>query len=145
MVRLSYYSSPLLPRMKFVLIMILCAAVMAVTVKVRCTKELKRVIPTAAAFGGAILGLLSLLPICWCIGSGTGILMALLSLQLCVVFFFHHPHDLICVFDVNRLGDRYSGIWRTGNGSTRRPALNEYFMSSRSRSKAIRGKGYGRC
>ncbi|KAI9457540.1 SecY subunit domain-containing protein [Boletus coccyginus] len=40
-------------------------------------KELKRVIPTAAAFGGAILGLLSVTAdLMGAIGSGTGILMA---------------------------------------------------------------------
>ncbi|TRM64982.1 SecY subunit domain-containing protein [Schizophyllum amplum] len=40
-------------------------------------KELKRVIPTAAAFGGAILGLLSVAAdMMGAIGSGTGILMA---------------------------------------------------------------------
>ncbi|KAG1857333.1 SecY subunit domain-containing protein [Suillus subalutaceus] len=40
-------------------------------------KELKRVIPTAAAFGGAILGLLSVAAdLMGAIGSGTGILMA---------------------------------------------------------------------
>ncbi|KAH6905719.1 protein transporter [Coprinopsis sp. MPI-PUGE-AT-0042] len=40
-------------------------------------KELKRVIPTAAAFGGAILGLLSVAAdLSGAIGSGTGILMA---------------------------------------------------------------------
>lgn len=40
-------------------------------------KELKRVIPTAAAFGGAILGLLSVMAdMMGALGSGTGILMA---------------------------------------------------------------------
>ncbi|KAG8904846.1 translocon subunit, partial [Tulasnella sp. 408] len=40
-------------------------------------KELKRVIPTAAAFGGAILGLLSVVAdLMGALGSGTGILMA---------------------------------------------------------------------
>ncbi|KAG8852524.1 translocon subunit [Tulasnella sp. 330] len=40
-------------------------------------KELKRVIPTAAAFGGAILGLLSVIAdLMGALGSGTGILMA---------------------------------------------------------------------
>lgn len=40
-------------------------------------KELKRVIPTAAAFGGATLGLLSVAAdLMGAIGSGTGILMA---------------------------------------------------------------------
>jgi len=40
-------------------------------------KELKRIIPTAAAFGGAVLGLLSVAAdLSGAIGSGTGILMA---------------------------------------------------------------------
>jgi len=40
-------------------------------------KELKRVIPTAAAFGGATLGLLSVVAdLMGALGSGTGILMA---------------------------------------------------------------------
>jgi len=40
-------------------------------------KELKRVIPTAAAFGGAVLGLLSVVAdLLGAIGSGAGILMA---------------------------------------------------------------------
>lgn len=40
-------------------------------------KELKRVIPTAAAFGGAVLGLLSVVAdMMGALGSGTGILMA---------------------------------------------------------------------
>jgi protein transport protein SEC61 subunit alpha len=39
-------------------------------------KELKCVIPTAAALGGAVLGLLSVVADLMCaIGSGTGILM----------------------------------------------------------------------
>ena len=56
-------------------------------------KELKRVIPTAAAFGGAVLGLLSVAAdLSGAIGSGTGILMAVTiiysckSYCLCVVF-----------------------------------------------------------
>lgn len=58
-------------------------------------KELKRVIPTAAAFGGAVLGLLSVAAdLMGAIGSGTGILMAVtiiysctsLFLSLCLVF-----------------------------------------------------------
>lgn len=40
-------------------------------------KELKRVVPTAAALGGAVLGLLSVAAdLMGAIGSGTGILMA---------------------------------------------------------------------
>jgi len=40
-------------------------------------KELKRIVPTAAALGGAILGLLSVVAdLMGAIGSGTGILMA---------------------------------------------------------------------
>jgi len=47
-------------------------------------KELKRVIPTAAAFGGAILGLLSVVAdLMGAIGSGTGILMAVTIIYSC--------------------------------------------------------------
>jgi preprotein translocase subunit SecY len=47
-------------------------------------KELKRVIPTAAAFGGAILGLLSVAAdLMGAIGSGTGILMAVTIIYSC--------------------------------------------------------------
>jgi protein transport protein SEC61 subunit alpha len=51
-------------------------------------KELKRVIPTAAAFGGAILGLLSVVAdLLGAIGSGTGILMAVTIIYSCVLLF----------------------------------------------------------
>jgi protein transport protein SEC61 subunit alpha len=51
-------------------------------------KELKRVIPTAAAFGGAILGLLSVAAdLMGAIGSGTGILMAVTIIYSCTSFF----------------------------------------------------------
>lgn len=47
-------------------------------------KELKRVIPTAAAFGGAILGLLSVMAdMMGALGSGTGILMAVTIIYGC--------------------------------------------------------------
>lgn len=52
-------------------------------------KELKRVIPTAAAFGGAILGLLSVAAdLMGAIGSGTGILMAVTIIYSCTCFVF---------------------------------------------------------
>jgi protein transport protein SEC61 subunit alpha len=58
-------------------------------------KELKRVIPTAAAFGGAILGLLSVAAdLLGAIGSGTGILMAVTIIYSCALsFFFTIRHD----------------------------------------------------
>ena len=47
-------------------------------------KELKRVVPTAAALGGAILGLLSVVAdLMGAIGSGTGILMAVTIIYGC--------------------------------------------------------------
>jgi preprotein translocase subunit SecY len=47
-------------------------------------KELKRVIPTAATFGGAILGLLSVAAdLLGAIGSGTGILLAVTTIYSC--------------------------------------------------------------
>ena len=51
-------------------------------------KELKRVVPTAAALGGAILGLLSVVAdLMGAIGSGTGILMAVTIIYSCKLFF----------------------------------------------------------
>ena len=48
-------------------------------------KELKRVVPTAAALGGAILGLLSVAAdLMGAIGSGTGILMAVTIIYSCM-------------------------------------------------------------
>jgi SecY len=47
-------------------------------------KELKRVIPTAAALGGAILGALSVVAdLIGAFGSGTGILMAVTTIYSC--------------------------------------------------------------
>jgi protein transport protein SEC61 subunit alpha len=55
-------------------------------------KELKRVIPTAAAFGGAILGLLSVAAdLSGAIGSGTGILMAVTIIYSCECSFRVSP------------------------------------------------------
>lgn len=52
-------------------------------------KELKRVIPTAAAFGGAILGLLSVAAdLMGALAGGTGILMAVTIIYSCK---FHLP------------------------------------------------------
>ena len=49
-------------------------------------KELKRVIPTAAAFGGAILGLLSVAAdLMGALAGGTGILMA-----VTIIYSFKH-------------------------------------------------------
>ena len=64
-------------------------------------KELKRVVPTAAALGGAILGLLSVAAdLMGAIGSGTGILMAVtiiysckFDLIVCEVVFLNHIID----------------------------------------------------
>ncbi len=59
-------------------------------------KELKRVIPTAAAFGGAILGLLSVAAdLMGAIGSGTGILMAVTIIYSCTSPFPLHPRTAI--------------------------------------------------
>ena len=57
-------------------------------------KELKRVIPTAAALGGAVLGLLSVAAdLMGAIGSGTGILMAVTIIYSCAYY-----HLDICAF-----------------------------------------------
>ena len=81
-------------------------------------KELKRVIPTAAAFGGAILGLLSVAAdLSGAIGSGTGILMAVTIIYSCTLSFIFVPFAVIhsCLMNViscNRLGDWYARSWR---------------------------------
>ena len=52
-------------------------------------KELERVIPILAAFGGAILGLLSVAAdLSDAIGSGTGILMAVIIIYGCKYYHF---------------------------------------------------------
>ena len=57
-------------------------------------KELKRVVPTAAALGGAILGLLSVAAdLMGAIGSGTGILMAVTIIYSCM-----YSHSLSSVY-----------------------------------------------
>ena len=57
-------------------------------------KELKRVVPTAAALGGAILGLLSVAAdLMGAIGSGTGILMAVTIIYSCMYF---HLLNSVC-------------------------------------------------
>ena len=59
-------------------------------------KELKCMIPTAAAFGGAILGLLSVAAdLSGAIGSGTGILMAVTIIYSCKLFFIFRP---VCAY-----------------------------------------------
>ena len=56
-------------------------------------KELKRVVPTAAALGGAILGLLSVVAdLMGAIGSGTGILMAVTIIYGCECLDFFSSH-----------------------------------------------------
>ena len=58
-------------------------------------KELKRVVPTAAALGGAILGLLSVVAdLMGAIGSGTGILMAVTIIYGCKSFLISCALDL---------------------------------------------------
>jgi hypothetical protein len=67
-------------------------------------KELKRVIPTAAAFGGAILGLLSVAAdLMGAIGSGTGILMAVTIIYSCTCFIFFRGASLTCVLKIGKL------------------------------------------
>ena len=69
-------------------------------------KELKRVIPTAAAFGGAILGLLSVAAdMMGAIGSGTGILMAVTIIYSCECYL---PCPLVVASFATRLYPRLS-------------------------------------
>jgi hypothetical protein len=77
-------------------------------------KELKRVIPTAAAFGGAILGLLSVAAdLSGAIGSGTGILMAVTIIYSCTLSFIFFPFTLIhsWLIPCDRLGNWYARSW----------------------------------
>ncbi len=70
-------------------------------------KELKRVIPTAAAFGGAILGLLSVAAdLMGAIGSGTGILMAVTIIYSCKSPSLLGPN--VVLTRIGRLGDWYA-------------------------------------
>ena len=74
-------------------------------------KELKRVIPTAAALGGAVLGLLSVAAdLMGAIGSGTGILMAVTIIYSCA---YSHLLSSLCVLMVPRLFCRL-GNWTAG-------------------------------
>jgi len=79
-------------------------------------KELKRVIPTAAAFGGAILGLLSVAAdLMGAIGSGTGILMAVTIIYSCTRFVFSCDLPLLtCVVKTGKLvsGSLADPRWR---------------------------------
>ena len=74
-------------------------------------KELKRVIPTAAAFGGAILGLLSVAAdLSGAIGSGTGILMAVTIIYSCKSFLYpYRLIDHLILFVDWEIGMRESG------------------------------------
>ena len=91
-------------------------------------KELKRVIPTAAAFGGAILGLLSVAAdLSGAIGSGTGILMAVTIIYSCMLSFIFR---LVCgylmnVMLCNRLGDWYARSRWAWNDSFSRFAVKK--------------------
>ena len=72
-------------------------------------KELKRVIPTAAALGGAVLGLLSVAAdLMGAIGSGTGILMALTIIYSCAYYYLTIFYNCSCL--VLRLGNRTAGM-----------------------------------
>ena len=74
-------------------------------------KELKRVVPTAAALGGAILGLLSVAAdLMGAIGSGTGILMAVTIIYSCkprLHYTMGTADDLLHC----RLGDWNERVW----------------------------------
>lgn len=73
-------------------------------------KELKRVVPTAAALGGAILGLLSVVAdLMGAIGSGTGILMAVTIIYSC-----EYSSRVYVPRGFSRLGYRL-GNWYEGN------------------------------
>jgi len=81
-------------------------------------KELKRVIPTAAAFGGAVLGLLSVAAdLSGAIGSGTGILMAVTIIYGCKSIPASRPFSTLTIFKDWEIGmQESSGIEGTPLG-----------------------------
>ena len=87
-------------------------------------KELKRVVPTAAALGGAILGLLSVVAdLMGAIGSGTGILMAVTIIYSCKCFPFFTSVLRVFSSIALRLGNRHEGNWQPRDGCYERTAL----------------------
>lgn len=73
-------------------------------------KELKRVVPTAAALGGAILGLLSVVAdLMGAIGSGTGILMAVTIIYSCKSFLFERSPRFLMHHSDWEIGMRETG------------------------------------
>jgi preprotein translocase subunit SecY len=75
-------------------------------------KELKHIIPTAAAFGSAILGLLSVAAdLSGAIRSGTGILMAVTIIYSCKSVYPERRIDYRILFSVlHRLGNRHARV-----------------------------------
>jgi len=85
-------------------------------------KELKRVILTAAAFGGAILGLLSIAAdLSGAIRSGTGILITVTIIYGCKFYPFCINHLLMSSF---RLGNRHARVWWPRDGCLWRPYVD---------------------
>ena len=73
-------------------------------------KELKRVVPTAAALGGAILGLLSVVAdLMGAIGSGTGILMAVTIIYRCEFCLYPVHPSLLTLLSEQEIVMRKSG------------------------------------
>ena len=88
-------------------------------------KELKRVVPTAAALGGAILGLLSVVAdLMGAIGSGTGILMAVTIIYGCTSLLLRFLTVFTCSRFFRRLGDRYARVRRARDGCARQALLS---------------------
>ena len=86
-------------------------------------KELKRVIPTAAAFGGAILGLLSVAAdLLGAIGSGTGILMAVTIIYSCK---YLRSSSTVFLLNLSSLTDWEIGMRESGGPEM--AALGELF------------------
>ena len=113
-------------------------------------KELKRVVPTAAALGGAILGLLSVAAdLMGAIGSGTGILMAVTIIYSCTslpIYAFVQSNALCPSSQTGKLECGYVswslvsmsvthffvGIWWSRARCARRPAVKgSVFLEAR--------------
>jgi preprotein translocase subunit SecY len=73
-------------------------------------KELKRLIPTAVALGGAILGLLSVaVDLMGAIGSGANILIAATTICSCAYYYLPSLFQLLmsCMFKTGKSDSRY--------------------------------------
>ena len=109
-------------------------------------KELKRVVPTAAALGGAILGLLSVVAdLMGAIGSGTGILMAVTIIYSCKYFFCFTSVLPVFLYVAHRLGNWYEGNRQPRDGCYERTAVIAGVIGENGCGKLRRGVSVNTC